>query len=160
MSAELVSAETSVSADFSVAPEIAQLAAPAVLPGQAPPQARPRTAGHRASELTDLAAAPERWWDQVRFDPSGPVRIPVPGGRGAWLLVVPPGGAAACGCAYATLLAGEASEDGRPLRPGRVLLHGSGRPGAGGHRVLGAAHGYSVSLHFLSKRQWCQCRAR
>jgi hypothetical protein len=140
---------TSAPADFSVAPEIAQLAAPpvpALLPGQAgPPPDRPRTAGRRAGELTDLAAAPGRWWDQVRFDPSGPARIAVPGAGGAWLLVVPPGAAAECDCAYATLIAGEATEDGRPLRPGRVLLHG-----AGAHRVLGAEHGYSVSLHSLS----------
>ncbi|MGH3169076.1 MAG: hypothetical protein ACRDN0_24740 [Trebonia sp.] len=152
-------------ADFSVAPEIAQLATAmvlpgpsvlprqTVLPGQTAPGDRPFTAGRRAGELTDLAAAPGRWWDQVRFDPSGPVRIPVPGARGAWLLVVPPAGAAECDCAYATLVAGEATENGRPLRPGRVLLHGgrdhSGRERkAAAHRVLGAPHGYSVSLHF------------
>jgi hypothetical protein len=131
--------------DFSVAPEIAQLAAPLSLPGQAGPAPdRPRTAGRRAGELTDLAAAPGRWWDQVRFDPSGPARIAVPGTAGAWLLVVPPGGAADCDCDCATLIAGEASEAGRPLRPGRVLLHGW----SGVHRVQGAAHGYAVSLHF------------
>ena len=63
---------------------------------------------------------------------------------GAWLLVVPPGGATRCDCAYATLIAGEAAENGRPLRPGRVLLHGGGA-----HRVTGAENGYSVSLHSL-----------
>ena len=138
--------------DFSVAPEIAQLAASAVLPvlpgqglagqglaGQGPP---PLTAGRRAGELADLAAAPQRWWDLVCFDPSGPVTIPVPGARGASLLVLPPGADRDCDCAYATLIAGEATEDGRPLRSGRVLVHR-----AGVHRVRGAAHGYSVSLH-------------
>ncbi|HSZ38326.1 MAG TPA: hypothetical protein VK817_00045 [Trebonia sp.] len=153
-----VAPATAAPADFSVAPEIAQLAAPlmpALLPGQAGPPDRPRTAGRRAGELTDLAAAPERWWDQVRFDPSGPARIAIPGAGGAWLLVVPPGAAAECDCAYATLIAGEATEDGRPLRPGRVLLHGVGQHGVGqhgvgAHRVLGAGHGYSVSLHSLS----------
>jgi hypothetical protein len=137
-----------VSTDFSVAPEIARLATSAPLPWQVAPRDRPLTAGRRAGELTDLAAAPERWWDQVSFDPSGPVRIPVAGTRGAWLLVVPPGAAAECDCAYATLVAGEATENGRPLRPGRVLLHGAGAHGSRGHRVLGAAHGYAVSLHF------------
>jgi hypothetical protein len=146
------SAVTPAPADFSVAPEIAQLAAPLSLPGQAGP-ARPRTAGRRAGELTDLAAAPGRWWDQVRFDPSGPARIAVPGTGfpgtpGAWLLVVPPGAAAECDCAYATLIAGEATEDGRPLRPGRVLLHGAGQRRPEPHQVQGAAHGYAVSLHF------------
>ncbi|HWG02577.1 MAG TPA: cysteine dioxygenase [Trebonia sp.] len=130
-----------VPADFSVAPEIAQLAARYV-PSQDGPA--PATAGRLAAALTRLAAAPQRWWDLVRFDAGGPVRIPVDDAAGAWLLVVPPGAAAPCDCAYATLIAGEAAENGRPLRPGRVLLHA-----AGPHQVTGAAHGYSVSLHSL-----------
>lgn len=151
MPRKLVSAGIPASADFSVAPEIAQLAtsflpAQAVLPGQTASSDLPPTAGRRAGELTDLAAAPERWWDQVRFDASGPVRIPVPGARDTWLLVVPPGTVADCDCGYGTLVAGEAAEDGRPLRPGRVFLHGSG---VGAHRIRGAGHGYSVSLHSL-----------
>jgi hypothetical protein len=32
----------------------------------------------------------------------------------------------------------------RPLRPGRVRVHGRGAP----HRVTGVGHGYSVSLHW------------
>jgi hypothetical protein len=140
-----------VPAGFPTAPELAQLAAPPALPGQAaPPAGRPLTAGRRAARLSALAAAPERWWDQVRFGAAGPAAIPVPGADGAWLLVLPPGAAARCGCGYATLIAGEAAEDGRPLRPGRVLLHGSGA-GAGPHLVLGGEHGYSVSLHALSR---------
>ncbi len=90
-----------------------------------------------------LAAAPQQWWDLVRFDPRGPVRIPVPGAGGAWLLVLPPGADAGCDCGYATLLAGEASESAAPLRAGRVLVHGR----RAAHRVHGAGHGYSVSLH-------------
>lgn len=146
-----------MSAEFSVAPEIAQLAAPVPLAGQMPPPPdRGVTAGRRAGELAALAAAPGRWWDQVRFDPGGPLSIPVPGADGAWLLVLPPGASADCGCAYATLVAGEAAEGGRLLRPGRVLLHASagpwpGTPGSGRHRVLGAVHGYAVSLHSLSR---------
>ena len=48
-------------------------------------------------------------------------------------------------------LAGEAVETtgpsgagtARPLRPGRVLVHGTRAP----HRLLTAGHGYSVTLH-------------
>jgi hypothetical protein len=136
--------------DLSVAPEIAQLAAP-LLPVQQAITA-PRTDGRIAGELAALAAAPQRWWDLVRFDPAGPVRIPVPGLPGAWLLVLPPDSVTDCDCAQATALAGEAAElplggtgDGtaRPLRPGRVRVHGTTAP----HRLRTAGHGYSVTLH-------------
>jgi hypothetical protein len=105
--------------------------------------------------LARLAATPQLWWDLVRFDPDGPVRVPVPGADGAWLLILPPGAAADCDCRYATLLAGEAGEAAEaagareagdrtaPLHPGRVRVHGRPAP----HRVIGAGHGYSVSLH-------------
>ncbi len=138
-----------MNADLSVAPEIAQLAAPFVPPPQARAASVPRTDGTLAGELARLAAAPQRWWDLVRFDATAPVRIPVPGAEGAWLLVLPPGGAADCDCARATLLAGEATEAteaaeaAAPLRAGRVRLHGDGA----GHRVRGAGHGFSVTLH-------------
>jgi hypothetical protein len=135
--------------DLSVAPEIALLAAPHV-PAQTDVP-RPRTDGRLAGDLADLAAAPQRWWDLVRFDPAGPLRIPVPGAPGAWLLVVPPGATADCDCDQATALAGEAVETSgpngagtaRPLRPGRVRVHGTRAP----HRLFTAGHGYSVTLH-------------
>jgi hypothetical protein len=135
--------------DLSVAPEIALLAEP-IVPAQTDAP-RPRTDGRLAGDLADLAAAPQRWWDLVRFDPQGPLRIPLPGAPGAWLLVVPPGAAAECDCGQATALAGEAVETtgsagtgtARPLRPGRVLVHGRRAP----HRLLTAGHGYSVTLH-------------
>jgi hypothetical protein len=150
-----------VNADLSVAPEIAQLAVSSVPPPQARALPAPHTAGRIAAALSGLAAAPQRWWDLVRFDPDGPVRIPVPGADGSWLLVLPPGATADCDCRYATLLAGEAAETplpqtkppapaakppapARPLRPGRVRVHG--RHAA--HRIQGAGHGYSVSLHW------------
>ena len=94
--------------DLSVAPEIAQLAAPLLPVQQA--VAAPRTDGRIAGDLAALAAAPQGWWDLVRFDPAGPVRIPVPGAPGAWLLVLPPDTAADCDCGQATALAGEAVE--------------------------------------------------
>jgi hypothetical protein len=131
--------------DFSVAPEIARLAAPLV-PAQ-PETLHPRTDGRVAADLADLAAAPQRWWDLVRFDPEGPLRIPVPGAPGTWLLIVPPGAAADCDCRQATALAGEAVETSagatRPLRPGRVRVHGIPTS----HRLRTAGHGYSVTLH-------------
>ena len=157
--------------DLSVAPEIAQLADPFV-PAQHV-TAVPRTDGRTAAALTELAATPQRWWDLVRFDPQGPVRIPVPGEPaagpgepGVWLLVLPPGTSVDCECQQATALAGEAAEaaeapgdpvpgpgapGGRqgagarpaPLRPGRVRVHGAG----GRHRLVAAGPGYSVTLH-------------
>jgi hypothetical protein len=135
-----------VSTDFSVAPEIAQLAASFVPRADAP---RPATAGRRAGELAAVAAAPQRWWDLVRFDPEAPVRVRLPGADDLWLLIVPPGFVTDCDCGYSTLIAGEATEGGRSLRSGRVLLHGGGLGGRGRrpHTVVGAEHGYSVSLH-------------
>jgi hypothetical protein len=141
--------------DLSVAPEIAQLADPFVPPQHA--AAVPRTDGRIAGALTELAATPQRWWDLVRFDPAGPVRLPVPGEPGAWLLVLPPGTAVDCDCQQATALAGEATEargdqpsgtQPRQLRPGRVRVHGAGAP----HRLHAAGPGYSVTLHAGASR--------
>lgn len=146
-----------MNADLSVAPEIAQLADPFV-PAQ-PAVAVLRTDGRIAGDLADLAATPERWWDLVRFDERGPVRIPLPDAPGAWLLVLPPGMTADCDCRQATALAGEAVETTdqagsaggaarpRPLRPGRVRVHGTQAP----HRVRAAGPGYSVTLHWNSQ---------
>jgi len=148
-----------VNADLSVAPEIAQLAAPVALAvppsGYASPSTGPRghdplgrdgfraTAGRLAAGLSMLAAAPQRWWDLVRFSPDGPARIAVPAPFEAWLLVLPPGREAPCDCELATLIAGEAAAGGSRLRPGRVRVHGA--PGEHHHASLG--HGYSVTLH-------------
>jgi hypothetical protein len=142
-----------VNTDLSVAPEIAQLADPFV-----PVQhvaAPPRTDGRIAGDLAELAATPQRWWDLVRFDHDGPVRVPLPDAPGTWLLVLPPGASADCDCRQATALAGEAVEavsdaaviPPRPLRPGRVRLHGASFQEAG-HHVRAVGHGYSVTLHF------------
>ena len=152
-----------MNADLSVAPEIAQLANPFV--PAAPAVAALRTDGRIAGDLADLAAAPERWWDLVRFDERDPVRIPLPDAPGAWLLVLPPGTTADCGCRQATALAGEAVETTnrdefasgaglpragaphRPLRPGRVRVHGAQAP----HRVRAVGPGYAVTLHWNSQ---------
>jgi hypothetical protein len=131
--------------DLSAAPEIALLAAP--IASVEPLAPSPRTDGRVAGDLTELAAAPQRWWDLVRFDAGGPLRIPVPDAPGTWLLIVPPGAAANCDCGQATALAGEAVETSagvsRPLRPGRVRVHGTRTR----HQLRTAGHGYSVTLH-------------
>jgi len=147
--------EPSLDTDLSVAPEIARLAT--AFTGARQDRAVPRTDGRVAGDLADLAAAPQRWWDLVRFDPDGPLRILVPGAPGAWLLVVPPGSAADCDCRQATALAGEAVETtgaggtARPLRPGRVRVHGTRTP----HRLHTAGHGYSVTLHAADTQDRC-----
>lgn len=151
--------ESSLNTDLSVAPEIAQLATGFIPAGQDP--AAPRTDGRIAGDLADLAAVPQRWWDLVRFDQDRPLRIPVPDAPGAWLFILPPGSAIDCDCRQATALAGEAVETSgaatsgaatsgnaptdpaRPLRPGRVRVHGTGSL----HRLRSVGHGFSVSLH-------------
>jgi len=165
-----------VNTDLSVAPEIAQLASPFI--PAAPAAAALRTDGRIAGDLADLAATPQRWWDLVRFDSGAPVRVPVPDASGTWLLVLPPGATADCDCQQATALAGEAVETAnraksprrdaeasegraaagtgrpgggsppRPLRPGRVRVHGTCAP----HRVRTVGPGYSVTLHWTASR--------
>ena len=126
-----------------------------------PPALRP-TLGTLARHLRLLAAAPERWWGLVRFDPDRSVRIQVedqPGYR-AWLVVLPPAQAGRqsagqqsagqqsagqdCDCDVATVIAGEAT-DGGPgstvLRPGSTRVHGQR------HRLRGHGAGYTISLH-------------
>jgi hypothetical protein len=161
-----------VNADLSVAPEIAQLAAPlALVPSGLVPSAQGRapaahapsarlTTGQLATELSRLAAAPERWWDLVQFNPDRPARIAVPASFEAWLLVIPPGQAAECRCVLGTQIAGDAVEvpggAGQPasgaavsrgvarqLRQGRVVVHAPGNQ----HVIRSAGHGYSVTLH-------------
>jgi hypothetical protein len=146
-----------MTADMSAAPEIALLASAASFPAIRPagikpagsepagnePASTPLTLGTLARRLRMLAAAPERWWGLVRFDPARSVLIEVEDqpAYGAWLLVLPPGDAGrACDCDVATLIAGEAAE-GAALHPGRVRVHG--QP----HWLRGHGAGYSISLH-------------
>ena len=147
---------------MSVAPEIAILAeARLLVPAQPIPTETPRTRptlGTLARHLRLLAAAPERWWGLVRFDPDRSVRIEVedrPEYR-AWLVVLPPAQAGQpsdgqdCDCDVATVIAGEATEGGpgsAVLRPGPMRVHG--QP----HRLRGRGAGYSISLHAAASRQ-------
>ncbi len=151
-----------MSADMSVAPEIARLAEdlvlvvaqPAAHPAHdqagAAPAAQalvPPTLGTLARRLRLLAASPEQWWNLVRFDPARSVRIDLDGQADydAWLVVLAPGDAGLdCDCDVATMIAGEATE-GTPgsavLRPGSTRVHG--QP----HWLCGRGAGYSISLH-------------
>jgi hypothetical protein len=148
---------------MSVAPEIAILAGaspfiPARTARAETPATRAVTPGTRptlgtlARHLRLLAAAPERWWGLVRFDPDRSVRIQLedrPEYR-AWLVVLPPAHAGQdCDCDVATVIAGEATEAGpgsgglgsAVLRPGSMRVHGQR------HRLRGHGAGYSISLH-------------
>jgi hypothetical protein len=155
-----------VNADLSVAPEIAQLAAPLTLgPSSRRAESARLTTGQLATALSRLAAAPQRWWDLVRFNPDRLALVAVPAPFEAWLLVIPPGQAAECRCGMVIQIAGDATEEAgrivaagagpgagtagarasaaRPLRQGRVLVHAPGS----WHVIRGAGHGYSVTLH-------------
>jgi hypothetical protein len=130
-----------LTADMSVAPEIARLAeAVLLLPGEL-------TIGTLARRLRSIAASPERWWSLVRFEPDRSVQITVEEGAAyrAWLVILPPGHAGeSCDCDVATMIAGEATEGpaaSAVLRPGPVRVHG------GRHGLRGRGTGYSISLH-------------
>ena len=153
-----------MTADMSVAPEIARLAETVLLvPAQpavpsapacdlAAPAAAPLTLGTLARRLRSIAATPERWWGLVRFEPGRSVQIMVEecAAYQAWLVVLPPGDAGqVCDCDVATMIAGEAIE-GTPasavLRPGPVRVHGER------HGLRGRGTGYSISLHARAHR--------
>jgi hypothetical protein len=161
-----------LTADMSVAPEIARLAEaallvpaqPAVPSGPAHDPAKHLTLGTLAGRLRSIAATPERWWSLVRFEPDRPVTITVEerADYQAWLVVLPPGDTGQdCDCDVATMIAGEATE-GTPasavLRPGPVRVHGEQhgeRPGdqhGRRHRLRGRGTGYSISLHARAHR--------
>ena len=150
-----------LTADMSVAPEIAILAGASLLVPAQPtragtPGTRP-TLGTLARHLRILAASPERWWGQVRFDPDRSVRIELEDQPeyGAWLVVLPPARPGQqntgqqstgqdCDCDVATVIAGEAIEGapgGAVLRPGSTRVHGQR------HWLRGHGAGYSISLH-------------
>ena len=157
-----------LTADMSVAPEIARLAEAVLLvpaqpavPGAPAAQQPDRPEGHAGNTLTlgtlarrlrSIAATPERWWGLVRFEPGRSVQITVEecAAYRAWLVVLPPGDAGqSCDCDVATMIAGEATE-GTPasamLRPGPVRVHGER------HGLHGRGTGYSISLHARAHR--------
>ena len=163
---------------MSVAPEIARLAeailfvpaqpaassqSPRSTQGTAGPQrtegaqshdAAPRqlTLGTLARQLRMLAAAPERWWGLVRFDPRRSVKIRVEEHPSyeAWLVILPPGDTGQdCDCDVATIIAGQATEGtatSAVLRPGPTRVHGQR------HRLRGHGASYSISLHARAHR--------
>jgi hypothetical protein len=141
---------------MSVAPEIARLAeAILVVPAQPVAPSAPRhtettlTLGTLAQRLRSIAAAPERWWGLVRFEPGRSVTIIVEecAAYQAWLVIMPPGHAGqSCDCDVATMIAGEATEGTPVLRPGPVRVHG--QP----HGLRGQGTGYSISLHARAHR--------
>jgi hypothetical protein len=164
--------DSPLTADMSVAPEIARLAGPVLfVPGQ--PAAAPSgsgwsdaasgpdspvaaatapTVGTLARHLRSIAATPERWWGLVRFERDRPVRVAVEESASyqAWLVILPPGDAGqGCDCDVVTMIAGQATE-GTPcsevLRPGRLRAHGPP------HRLRGHGAGYSISLHVRARR--------
>lgn len=121
--------------------------------------AGPVTIGYLAACLRFLVSDPGRWWDLVRFDPQRPLIIPVTApapGCETWLLVLPPGhhgeaaGQAPSG-GVSWLVAGGVTEQaaaagrwqGRPLAPGRTMVHG----GHGPSRLVNSGAGYAVTLH-------------
>jgi hypothetical protein len=160
----MLTKDAQLTADMSVAPEIARLAESVLLdsaPPTAPSATRPRGAEHTAAQLTlgtlarrlrSIAATPERWWGLVRFEPDRSVEITVEEDAAcrAWLVIMPPGDAGQnCDCDVVTMMAGEATE-GAPasavLRPGPVRVHG------GRHGLRGRGAGYSISLHARAHR--------
>jgi hypothetical protein len=151
--------------DMSAAPEIARLAegfgSVLLVPAQpataktdaARAEPAPQlTLGTLARRLRMIAAAPERWWSLVRFDPGRSVKIMIEDqpSYAAWLMVLPPGDTGQpCDCDVVTMIAGEATEGSAAsaaLRPGPTRVHG------GRHRLHGRGAGYSVSLHARARR--------
>jgi hypothetical protein len=176
----MLTKDVPLTADMSVAPEIARLAeAVLLIPEQgtqtAQPESRaehPLTLGTLAGRLRSIAATPERWWGLVRFEPGRSVQITVEecAAFRAWLVVLPPGDAGqSCDCDVATMIAGEATEGSQAsavLRPGPVRAHGE-RPGqqhgeqhgqrhGEWHSLRGRGAGYSISLHARAHRSSTQ----
>ena len=143
-----------LTADMSVAPEIARLAEavrlvpvqPALPAAPAPDRGgghaeNPLTVGTLARRLRSIAATPERWWGLVRFEPDRSVTVTVEecAAYRAWLVILPPGDAGqSCDCDVATMIAGEVTEGTlasavlRPARCGSTAgRHGAARPGHG-----------------------------
>ena len=168
----MLTKDVPLTADMSVAPEIARLAeAVLLIPARGTQIAHPQslaedrlTLGTLAGRLRSIAATPERWWGLVRFEPGRSVQITVEecAAYRAWLVVLPPGDAGpSCDCDVATMIAGEATEGTQAsavLRPGPVRVHGErhGEQHAERHSLRGRGAGYSISLHARAHRSSTQ----
>ncbi|WP_141580793.1 cysteine dioxygenase [Actinomadura sp. WMMA1423] len=137
--------------DLSVVPDI-------TMRGQDDPHARviavrPATLGQLAARVRDLAGRPGEWWGLVRFDPAGPVHVPLDGET--WLTTWPPGPGGTIRAQVGTLIAGELAEavltargvTERPLRANRVRVHGGGTPA-----LTNPGPAFAVSLHAAAAR--------
>lgn len=119
--------------NLSLVPDLTMRGAPSPF---APPRAL--TVGRLAGLVCDVAADPDRWWHLVRLD-----GVPVPLDGGLWLSAWPPGHRADPGADVLVVLAGELVAAGRPVRAGRVQVHGAGRP----RELANPGPGYAVTLH-------------
>ncbi|WP_307797108.1 cysteine dioxygenase [Actinomadura barringtoniae] len=119
---------------------------------------RPPTVGQLASRIHALAARPGEWWHLVRFEPGGPVRVPLDSVDGIqlWLTTWPPGHRTDvhdhAGTEVSTVIAGEMAEvriaaDGvtewRASRANRVRVHGGGHT----HELTNPGPAYAITLH-------------
>jgi hypothetical protein len=118
---------------------------------------RPPTVGQLATRIHDLSARPADWWHRARFEPEGPVRVPLDEVDGVrlWLTTWPPGHRTDvhehAGTEVSAVIAGELAEvkitaDGvteRPLRTNRVQVHGGGRT----HELTNPGPAYAITLH-------------
>jgi hypothetical protein len=141
-----------VNPDVSVAPEIAQLMEPLRLLAPSPAAGTQLTAGDLARQLKLITGAPDRWWHLVRFDPAQPVMVDIPadGPYHAWLTILPPSATDPGDrpSDVITVVAGELTETGlNPLTPGRIRVHGGGRP----RRAANTSDGYTVSVHLCGR---------
>jgi hypothetical protein len=141
-----------VNPDVSVAPEIAQLMEPLRLLAPSPAAGTQLTTGDLARQLKLITGAPDRWWHLVRFDPAQPVMVDIPadGPYRAWLTILPPAATDPGDrpSDVITVVAGELTENGlNPLTPGRIRVHGGGRP----RRAANTSDGYTVSVHLCGR---------
>jgi hypothetical protein len=169
-----------LTADMSVAPEIARLAEAVLLAatqpaahsaprpdheeqtaGQAAEHAAGQAAGRAAAPLTlgtlahrlrAIAATPERWWGLVRFEPGRSVEITVDedAAHRAWLVILPPGHAGQDCDCDVATMIVGEATEGTPASAG--LRPGPVRVHGERHELRGRGAGYSISLHARARR--------
>jgi hypothetical protein len=118
----------------------------------------PLTVGQLATRIHDLAARPADWWHLVRFDPAGPVRVPLEDTDGVrlWLTTWPPrsgtgphdhdGETSVSAVVAGELVEVTVSSDGateRELRANRVRVRGGGHL----HELHNPGPAYAITLH-------------